>query len=91
LNVSRVNLDLDRCVFHQDLNLPGKRDKLLKEHGDDVEQEQWWPMEGWFVLRAKRPGVSARDLARQYGLEELRHYINRSRTEIDRCRGWEFS
>jgi len=91
VNVSRVHLDLDRCVFHQDLNLPGKRDKLLKEHGDDVEQEQWWPMEGWFVLRAKRPGVSARDLARQYGLEELRPYINRSRSEIDKCRGWEFS
>ncbi len=90
-NITRVELDLDRCVFHQDVNLPAKRDKLLKEHGDDVEQEQWWPMEGWFVLRAKRPGVSARELARAYGLEELRHYINRSRVEIDKCRGWEFS
>jgi hypothetical protein len=48
------------------------------------------PMEGWFVLKAKRPGVSARELARQYGLEELAHYINRSRCEIDKCRGWEF-
>jgi len=25
------------------------------------------------------------------GLEELRHYINRSRCEIDERRGWEFS
>ncbi len=91
INVTRRNLDLDRCIFHQDLNLPAKRDKLLKERGDDVEQEKWWPMEGWFVLRAKRPGISARELARQYGLEELRHYINRSRCEIDKCRGWEFS
>jgi predicted amidohydrolase len=91
VNITRRNLDLDRCVFHQDLNLPGKRDALLKEHGDDVEQEKWWPMEGWFVLRAKRPGVSARELARQYELEELRHYINRARCEIDKCRGWEFS
>jgi hypothetical protein len=30
-------------------------------------------------------------LARQYGMEELRAYINRSRCEIDKCRGWEFS
>lgn len=90
-NITRVELDLDRCVFHQDLNLPEKRDRLLKERADEVEQEQWWPMEGWFVLRAKLPGVSARALAREYGLEELRHYINRSRAEIDRCRGWEFS
>jgi|ERR1035437_5628510 predicted amidohydrolase len=91
INVTRVSLDLDRCIFHQDLNLPGKRDALLKEHGDDVEQEKWWPMEGWFILKARRTGVSARELARQYGLEELRHYINRSRIEIDKCRGWEFS
>ena len=48
------------------------------------------PMEGWFVLKAKRPGVSARELARQYGLEELAHYIRRSRCEIDKCRGWEY-
>jgi predicted amidohydrolase len=89
-NVTRVTLDLDRCIFHQDLNL-AKRDELLKTRGDDVTQEKWLPMEGWFVLRAKRPGVSARDLARQSGLEELRHYINRSRSEIDKCRGWEFS
>ena len=43
------------------------------------------------MLKAKRPGVSARALAHQYGLEELTHYINRSRCEIDKCRGWEFS
>lgn len=91
INITRRELDLDRCIFHQDLNLPAKRERLLKERGDDVEQEKWWPMEGWFVLRAKHPGVSARELARQYGLEELRHYINRSRSEIDKCRGWEFS
>ena len=32
----------------------------------------------------------ARALARQYGLEELRDYINRSRVEIDRMRGRPF-
>lgn len=90
-NVTRVTLDLDRCIFHQDLNLPDKLARLLKERGNDVEQEKWLPMEGWFVLKAKRPGVSCRAVAREYGLEELRHYINRSRCEIDRCRGWEFS
>ena len=90
VNISRITLDLDRCVFHQDLNRPHKIAKLLQEHGDDVAEEKWMPMEGWFVLKAKRPGVSARELARQYGLEELGHYINRSRCEIDKCRGWEF-
>lgn len=42
------------------------------------------------MLRAERPGVSARALARAYGLEELRDYIKRSRREIDRMRGWPF-
>jgi predicted amidohydrolase len=91
INVTRIILDLDRCIFHQDINVPDKRDRLLKDHGEEVMQEKWLPMEGWFVLKAKRPGVSARNLAKQYDLEELRHYINRSRAEIDKCRGWEFS
>jgi predicted amidohydrolase len=90
-NVTRATLDLDRCIFHQDLNLPEKLEKLLREKGDDVAREKWLEMEGWFVLKAKRPGVSARELARQYGMEELRQYINRSRCEIDKCRGFVFS
>ncbi|MBI2193712.1 MAG: carbon-nitrogen hydrolase family protein [Planctomycetes bacterium] len=85
LNVTRVTLDLDRGIYHQNFNL-GKRDKLLKEHGSDVEQEQWMELEQWFVLRAKRPGVSARGLARDYGLEELRAYLRRSRVAIDALR-----
>jgi hypothetical protein len=38
-----------------------------------------------------RPGVSARALARAYGLEELRDYVARSRREIDALRGWAFA
>jgi hypothetical protein len=53
--------------------------------------EKWLPMEGWFVLKAQRPGVSSRELSRRYGMEELQHYLNRSQCEIDKCRGWEFS
>jgi predicted amidohydrolase len=90
-NITRITLDLDRCIFHQDLNYPEKLHKLLAERGEDVEQEKWMPLEGWFVLKAKRPGVSARKLAADYGLEDLRHYINRSQCEIDKCRGWEFA
>jgi predicted amidohydrolase len=90
VNVSRTTLDLDRVIFHENFNL-AKRDKLLTEHAQDVTQEQWLKLEQWFVLRATRPGVSARDLARTYGLEELRHYLDRSRVAIDQRRGWEFA
>ena len=86
INVSRVTLDLDRGIYHENFNIE-KRDKLLRERCDDVEQKQWLDREQWFVLRARRPDVSARDLARRYGLEELRDYISRSRREIDRRRG----
>ena len=91
VNVTRIELDMDRCIFHQDQNMPYKLDKLLQAHGNEVEREKWLPMEGWFVLRAKHPGASAKELAKQYGLETLRHYLNRSQCEIDQCRGWEFA
>jgi hypothetical protein len=90
LNISRVTLDLDRVVFHENFNLT-KRDKLLSEHAQDVTQEKWLKLEQWFVLRAKRPGVSARDLSCAYGMEELRHYLDRSRVAIDQRRGWKFA
>ena len=32
-----------------------------------------------------------RRLAKEYGLEELRHYLDRSRRSIDERRGWEFA
>jgi hypothetical protein len=89
INISRITLDFDRVIFHQNFNLE-KRDKLLKEHREDVNQEKWMALEQWFVLRAKRPGTSARKLAREYGLEELRHYLARSRSAIDKRRAWEF-
>jgi predicted amidohydrolase len=89
LNVTRTTLDLDRGIYHADFNLE-RRDRLLKERASEVEQERYLEREAWFVLRAARPGVSARALARAYGLEELRDYIERSRHEIDRMRGWPF-
>jgi len=89
VNITRVALDLDRCIFHDDFNIP-KRDKLLREHADEVEQDKRLEREAWFVLRARRPGVSARALAQEYGLEELRDYIARSRFQIDQKRRWSF-
>lgn len=85
VNISRFTLDLDRGIYHENFNLD-RLDKLLAEHPEDVEVEKHHLREQWIILRAKRPGVSARALAKQYGLEELRDYINRSRHSIDRMR-----
>ena len=89
LHISRLTLDLDRGIYHQNFNME-KRDRLLRERADDVAQEKWLDDEQWFVLKARRHGFSARALARQYGLEELRDYLRRSRREIDRMRGGPF-
>jgi predicted amidohydrolase len=90
VNVSRITLDLDRSIYHENFNLQ-KRDKLLQEHSNDVAQEKHFEMEQWFVLKAARPGISARGLAQQYGLEELRHYIDRSRAAINKLRSTEIA
>ena len=87
LNVSRITLDPDRGIYHSDFNLD-KRDRLLAEHGNAVVQDIWMERESCFVLRASRPGVNARRLARAYGLEELRDHLARSRREIDAMRGF---
>jgi len=85
VNVSRIRLDLDRGIYHVNFNTD-KLEKLLQEHGGDVERERYLEREEWFVLKAKHPGVSVRELARTYGLEELREYIRRSRREINQMR-----
>jgi len=89
INVARITLDLDRGIYHENFNVR-KRDRLLEEHGEDVFQEKWLAREQWFVLKARRPGVSARALARRYGMEELRDYLDRSRSKIDKMRGGPF-
>jgi predicted amidohydrolase len=90
INAAHITLDLDRGIYHYDFNVP-KRDKLLAEHPEEVLLAEHLDRERWFVLQARRPGVSARALAKQYGMEELRDYINRSRRELDAMRGWAFS
>jgi predicted amidohydrolase len=89
VHISRLTLDLDRGIYHQNFNLE-QRGRLLHERGDDVLEEKWLDDEQWFVLKAKRPGVSARAMAHAYGMEELRDYLRRSRREIDQLRGVPF-
>ncbi|NLO83281.1 MAG: carbon-nitrogen hydrolase family protein [Clostridiales bacterium] len=85
VNVSRVTLDLDRCIFHENFNMD-KRDKLLQEHPGEVVQELHMQREQWFVLKAAVPGISVKKLAAEYGMEELGSYLRRSRAQIDEMR-----
>ena len=73
-----ATLDLDRTLVHTNFN-EEKVAKLLREHPGEVVQEQFLDMESWYVLRSLKPGVLVRDLCKQYQIETLREYRQRSR------------
>jgi len=89
VTVARFTVDMDRMIYHYNFNLD-KRARLLAEHSADVALDTDMPREEWFVLKARRPGVSVRALGREYGLEELRAYQDRSRIGVDARRGFSF-
>jgi len=80
-----ATLDLDRTFVHKDYNYD-KVDKLLHDHAGEVELERDCDMEGWFLLRSIKPGVRVRDLCREYAIETLREYRERSRRQINDAR-----
>jgi len=84
LLVTHVTLDLDRRIYHDNFNRE-KLPKLLAER-PEVALVREMQLEQWFVLASCDEGVCVRDLAREYGLEELPVYRRRSRMEIDRMR-----
>jgi hypothetical protein len=88
LNVSRFTLDLDRGIYHYNFNLQ-KRARLMSEHAGEVAIDVDLPDEEWFVLKAIQAGARARQLAGAYGLEELRRYLERSRSDINALRDQE--
>ncbi len=80
-----ATLDLDRTFIHTNFNTE-KVKRLLQEHAGEVEQEHFFSMESWHLLRAVKPGVRVRELCKQYGIETLREYRHRSRREINKAR-----
>jgi predicted amidohydrolase len=80
-----ATLDLDRTLVHSNFN-EEKVKRLLAEHPDEVEQERFYPLESWYLLRAIKPQVRVRDLCRQYQIETLREYRHRSRAQINAAR-----
>lgn len=83
---SVATLDLDLTIIHKDFN-GEKVAKLLAEHKGEVELVTGLgDMEGWYVLRAVKPGVRVRDLCKQHQIETLREYRHRSRQQINDAR-----
>jgi len=84
-NIFIATLDLDRTLIHTNFNVE-KVAKLLKEHEGEVVQERYYDMESWYLLKAAKQGISVRQLCKEYQIEILREYIQRSRKEINEIR-----
>jgi len=80
-----ATLDLDRTLVHKDFHAE-KVGRLLKEHAGEVALEQDFEMEGWYLLRAIKPGIRVRALCQEYQIEPLRDYRRRSRAQINETR-----
>jgi len=86
-----ATLDLDRSFIHLDFHRE-KVNKLLAEHGDEIEAERVPPASSsdprapWWLLRAMKPGVRVRTLLKKYGIETLHEYQQRSRRQINERR-----
>jgi len=80
-----ATLDLDRTFIHLDFNQE-KVEKLLREHKDEVVQEEASGSKAWFLLRSIKPGVRVRELCSEYKIETLRQYQHRSREQINVAR-----
>jgi hypothetical protein len=80
-----ATLDLDRTLVHHNFN-KDKIARLLREHSGEVVVEQEFTAEAWWLLKAVRPGVKVRELCKQYQIETLREYRQRSREQINERR-----
>jgi len=85
VNISQVELNMNRAIFHENFNMH-KLERLLRENSE-ITVEMRLEREQWFVLRSSSPEVSVRELAARYDMEELGAYKRRSRHEIDEKRG----
>ena len=83
-----ATLDLDRTFAHEDFNVEKVR-KMLEEHKDQIEVERKRSPEDlapWWLFRSIAPGVRARDILKEHGIEPLRDYQHRSRKQINEAR-----
>ena len=83
-----ATLDLDRAFAHYDFNRK-KVEKMLAEHEGEIKVERELSDEDlapWWLFKAIKPGVSARELLKKYEIETLREYQHRSRKQINEAR-----
>ena len=89
VDVAAVTLDLDRGIYHENFNLD-KRDKLLKEHPAGCRAGKVDEIGAVVCPQSQTAGSECSRTRNEYGLEELRHYLDSCRRAIDGRRGWQY-
>ena len=79
--ITRATVDLDKVICHHNFN-EEKIKQMLAENPGIVEIENDYKREEWIVIRSSSAEVNVRSLCREYGIENLRDYQNRSRAYI---------
>ena len=80
--VSRARIDMDKVICHHNFNRE-KISQMLREHPGKIELEHDYDREEWCVIRSTSE-ISAKELCRKYGIENLRDYKRRSK---ENCHG----
>jgi len=75
--VSRASIDLDKVICHHNFNRE-KISQMLQENPGKIELQHDYAREEWCVLRSFSD-ISAKELCKKYGIENLRDYKNRSK------------
>jgi len=73
-------LDLDRTMVHDNFNGQALAD-IRRVMGDRIKMS-YMPKEGWWVVESNDPALSVKKLLKERGVETLREYTRRSRSEI---------
>ena len=81
----RAAVDIDKVICHHNFN-QDKVEKLLAEN-PGIRLEQNDEREEWFLLSSGSAEINVRETCKNYGIEHLRDYQNRSRDYIKSRRG----
>lgn len=85
VNMFIATLDTDRTFIHENFN-GEKVKKLLEDYKDKIVMEHHYDMEAWWLLKSLDPEISVRKLCKEYEIETLREYLQRSRNQINEIR-----
>jgi hypothetical protein len=82
---ARAAVDIDKVICHHNFNKDKVKKMLAENPGIQLEQND--EREEWFLLSSNSAEINVRETCKNYCIEPLRDYQNRSRAYIKARRG----